>query len=59
MYTLAGVLGEVKAFRKVYQNPILHAREPDAPEKVAAQQQHAPRASKCVRSVQAVTRILL
>jgi hypothetical protein len=48
MYLLAGVLGEVKAFRKVYQNPILHAREPDAPEKVPDLQQHELRASKCV-----------
>ena len=30
----AGVLGDVKQFRKVYQSPILHGREPDATEKV-------------------------
>lgn len=27
-------MGDVKQFRKVYQNPILHGREPDATEKV-------------------------
>ena len=35
MSALAGVLGEVKVFRKMYQNPILHGREPDASEKVS------------------------
>lgn len=40
-FTNPGVFGDVKQFRKVYQNPILHGREPDAPEKVREKGQAA------------------
>lgn len=40
-FTNPGVLGDVKDFRKVYQNPILRAREPDAAEKVREKGQSA------------------